>query len=483
MQYPGFIGSSNPSQSRVADTEQTVNLYVEAIESAAGAPAAALYPTPGFRSHIVTSAVGARAIFDVAGRTTGVIGGTYYDLFPLTQTSTVRGAVAEDVRLAQIVSNGSAGGQQLVASGGHAYLHVLATNVFTQVLIAEATQIGMLDTYFLAFNANNGKLRISGSNDGATWDPTQFALRSAQPDPWRAMVVNAPDIWLFGEQITDVWYDGGASPFPLVPRAGLSIPYGIGANFSVALSGGSLLWLSRNKDGAGIVVQSTGYTATPISSRALDTAIANYARTALITDAEGLIYQDQGHVFYVLRFPSANATWAYDLTTKQWAERGQWNNAQARYDVWAPRVHAYASGLHLTGDATSGVVSVMDVAIGTESNGTGIRRLRRGPPLSQENHRISVSRFELSLDVGQGVAVGQGSDPQVMCRASSDGGQTWGLERRASAGKMGEYTRRVFWTRYGSPRRWVAEITMSDPTPWRILDAYLNNDPARQAGA
>jgi hypothetical protein len=479
--YP-FIYGSNPSQSVIADSERTMNLYVEGVDSPNAASRAVLYPTPGFVPQMtVASDRGARALFDLAGRTFGVIGTNYLELYPFQQTALSRGTVAQDPQLAQIVSNG-AGGQQLVASAGNAYLHTLSSNAFTQVLTAEVTQIGMLDTFFIAFNAATSQIRISASNDGASWDPTQFAARSQQPDPWRAMIVNAPDVWLLGEHTSDVWYNAGASPFPLAPRAGLSIPYGVGAPWSVASSGGAVIWLAKNRDGAGLVVMATGYSPVPISTPEVNTTIARYARTAKISDAEAFVYQEAGHIFYVLRFPSAGATWVYDLTTKLWAERGQWQPGTGHYGVWAPRVHCYTSpGLHLTGADGTGVLAAMDVTYGSEVDGTAIRRLRRGPILVNEQRRVRLGRFELLLEVGLGVPTGQGTTPMVLCRTSADGGQTWGNERQASAGPMGAYRQRVFWTRLGSPRQWVPEVTMSDPIPWRIIDAYVNNDPATQA--
>ena len=36
-------------------------------------------------------------------------------------------------------------------------------------------------------------------------------------------------------------------------------------------------------------------------------------------------YQEQGHTFYVLNFPTAGATWVWDVTTDVWHERGFWN--------------------------------------------------------------------------------------------------------------------------------------------------------------
>jgi hypothetical protein len=472
--YPGFIGGSHPSQSVIVDAERTVNLYVEQVTAPEAPNRAALYPTPGFQPLLTVNDVGGRALFDMAGRTFAVMGSSYYELFPASGTATVRGSALSDTQLAQIVSNG-AGGQILVASGGNAYLHTLSSNAYVQVLTQAATQIGMLDTFFLAFSAPTGTLRISNSNDGATWDPTQMALRSQQPDPWQAMIVQPPDIWLLGEQTTDVWYNAGATPFPFQPRQGLGIPYGIGAPWSVATTSGAVIWLAKNREGAALVVMATGYTATPISTPEVNTTIAQYARTATIADAEAFVYQKAGHVFYVLRFPAAGATWVYDLTTKLWTERGRWNPAANQYGVWWPRVRCASQGRQLTAADGSGVVAVMDITVGTEADGTAIRRLRRGPVLVNENKRVSLGRFELLLETGLGLPTGQGSDPQVLFRGSSDGGHTWGPERAARAGPQGAYHQRVAWTRLGAPRLWVPEVTMTDPIPWRIVNAYLNN--------
>lgn len=75
-----------------------------------------------------------------------------------------------------------------------------------------------------------------------------------------------------------------------------------------------------------------------------------------------------------------------------------------------------------------------------------------------------------------------GTDPQVMLRTSNDGGRTYVSERWRSAGKTGEYTRRVRWTRCGSARRRVYEVIVSDPIPWRITGAYLRAEGIQPPG-
>lgn len=436
----------------------------------------ALFPTPGFRPWAQATDIGTRGALAVGGRAWVVMGARFYEV-NADQTLTPRGAVAQDSYPATISYNGPTGGQLFITSGGNGYLFIIATNVFSQVLTGTATMGAMIDTFFLAFDVTLAKVRISNSNDGSVWDPTQFAVRTAQPDPWIAMVLNHPDIWFLGELTSDVWYNSGAAPFPLAPRSGLTVPYGLAAPFSVSVSGGSLTYLARNKDGDGVVVKTQGYSARKISTSAVDTAIAGYKRTSTIADAESMSLQQEGHTFYVLRFPTARATWVFDETTGIWAERGQWIPAANSYDVWAPRVHFAAFGKHLVGDASTGVLSAMDITYGSEADGTAIRRLRRGPVLVNENKRIRIQRFDVFFQAGVGTATGQGSNPKMMYRGSRDGGQTWGNEREMGMGAQGDFPRRAFVTRVGSPRLWVPEITVSDPVPPYVLDAFINNNP------
>ena len=335
----------------------------------------------------------------------------------------------------------------------------------------------MIDGYFLAFDAATSTFYISGLNDGTTWDATQYAQRSIAPDPWKAMVVDGSrQIWLIGEQTGEVWYDAGTSPFPFSPVPGAVFGYGTPAPFSVKLAANTMCWLSQTADGAGIVVGATGVTPQRISTYAVETAIASYARDFIITDAEAVVYSEAGHTFYCLSFPSANKTWVFDLSTGLWHERGVWDDAAGNYDVWAPRSHCYAFGQHLVGDRITGEICTMDTALTTECNGDLIRRLRIPPPLfrAPSVRRLFVSRMELILESGLGTSSGQGQNPQVMLRSSIDA-KTWSNERLASAGAMGAYNAQVVWTRLPSSlKMWVPEITVTDPIPWRIMGAEID---------
>jgi hypothetical protein len=470
--YPNFISGSYPSLSPIADCERTINWYPEAMESRGATSPMVLYPTPGQQTFLTVGTTSGRALFSMDNHTTGVVGDTFYEL-TAGGTSTTRGTVAASSQLATITYNGAGGGEQFITSGGNGYIWDVTSNAFTQVLTGTATMGAMLDGYFLAFDTNTSKLAISNLLDGLTWDPSQFAQRSIAPDPWRAMLVSNREIWLIGEQTGEVWYDAGSFPFPLAPVPGAFYPYGIIAPFSAATVGQSVMWLTGTADGAGQIVRARGYTPEVVSTRAVEQHIRRYARDVGISDAEALVYQTMGHLLYVLRFPAANATWVWDDGLGLWHEVGTWNPTLNRYDVWSPRVHCFAFNKHLVGHAQTGTIAELGTRFGTEADGKVIRRVRVAPGVTANDRRLFNARFQLQLEPGLGVASGQGSDPQVMLRTSKDGGKTWSHERHCGAGKMGEYHKRVFWTRNGSGKTDGVEVSVSDPIPWRILNAWV----------
>lgn len=479
MQLPGFIDTSNFSQSRIANPEVTVNWYLEQL-APNSKNGQALYPTPGQRlfGTAPLTDVGTRALFAMNERVLAVIGSQLQDLLQ-NQTFVPRGAVGRDDNPASINMNGRTplgltGNEAFITSKNDGYVLNLATNLLTKVLTNQAFMGASLDTYFLALDPPSNRFRISNPGDGLTWDPTQFGQRQDQPDEWRAMVVNTPDLWLIGGKTGCVWFDTGDFPFPFAPRPGATFQYGIRAPFSLKVVGDSVFWLSENADGIGLPVKANGYSPEPIGTPTVNTAIEEYQRNGGINDARAFSYQQAGHLFYVLSFKQG--TWAYDLTTDRWHQRGHWISTENRYVPWRPRAHAAAYGRNLVGDDESGQISWLDLTLGTEADGSSIRRRRVGASTFNENKPIEHRRVEFFLEMGLGATSGPGSDPMIMIRASDDGGKRWGNEHQLSVGKIGEFGKRAYLTRLGIPRDRVYELTVSDPIPYRLIDAFLNNE-------
>lgn len=478
MNYDGFVGPSYESQAVTADQEDLWNWYVEPMESQGATFKSALYPTPGV-TEISAAATGPGfGHFYEAGREYAVIGTSFVEIDEFG-TQTVRGSVGVCATPATISSNGAGGGQIMVTAATNVYIFDINANTFTQIasMNGKATMGGQLDGYFVVLDASTSTFYISDLLDGTTWDPTQFAQRSIAPDPWKAMKVAGKYIWLLGEQTSEVWYDVGASPFPFVPYPGLLIQYGIIAAFSATVIEGALVWLARTSIGQGEVVRAQGFSPAPISTYPLQYVLNSYGT---LSDAVGDTYDDLGHTFYLLSFPTANITWCYDLNTQLWHKRGTWVSENNAFNAWRPRFHAMAFNQHRMLDSSSGSLYKMAVTELTDVEGRAIRRLRKAPCLFQENQRLYFNAFELFMEVGLGTESGQGENPQVMLRYSNDGGQTWQPEIMRSAGKTGEYGTRVRWNRLGMARKRVFEVSVTDPIPWRLTGASVEMRQAPQ---
>ena len=476
MQYPGFIGGTYVAQSPISDQEETINWYVERTESESATSQAQLYPTPGVTSLSTHTSQPGRAHFEHDGVEYAVIG-TDFGTINSVGGFTAIGTVAIDANPATICSNGDGGGEIFITSGGNGYLYDTGTAVFSTIaaLSGKATMGDQLDGYFLAFDANTSTFYVSDLLDGTTWDATQFAQRSTQADPWVTMRVNPANryIYLIGSQTGEVWYDSGAAPFPFALNPAGSIPYGCAAPFSMEVCDGSMTWLGANASGTGMVLTAAGLTPQIISTFPLEYALNQFSN---ISDGIGDTYRDLGHTFYLLTLPTAGLTLAYDFNTPSphnWAKRGTWISENSAFTYWRAAYHAYAYGQHRMLDLQTGDIYHMSSAIYTDVDSRELRRVRRAPSPQFELQRLNFSAMELDLETGLGNAAAPGDDPQVMLRYSDDGGKTWGNEIMAAAGKLGEYSTRVRWTRLGTGRRRVFEVSVSDPIPWRIINAYL----------
>jgi hypothetical protein len=459
--FPTFVGGSYTSQSPISDQELLMNWMVELMESPGATAKASLYPTPGVTSFATALSVGCRAMFtdDETGRTFAVMGTSFVEIDIVTFAVTVRGAVATDGNPATISTNGVGGGQLLITSGDNAYCFDLGTNTLTTELTGGATMGAVLYGYGLVFDKATGTVFLSDLFDLTTWDPTNFFQRSINSDPWQAMHVTPYGyIVLPGTQTGETWY--------------------IAASFSITQVGDTACWLSTGADGDYKVVRQAGFTPQRISTHAVEFAIAGYGDSLRIDDAIGQCYGEHGHLFYLLTFPTAQATWCWDERLQgranPWHQRGTWISEDSMFTYWRPVFHTFAGGMHLMGDPETNVISKMNHDAYTDVDDRPIRRVRRSPAVLSAHQRVIVDALEILCETGVGTeASGQGEDPVFMLRVSRDGGHTWGNQRTVKIGKIGEYWRRVIFRQFGLCRSLVFELSCTDPIPARITDAYL----------
>lgn len=475
MRYPGFIGESYVSASYMADAEETINLFLETSESATAPSQNCLIGTPGFASVASVPEGPGRGSLSVGALEYFVEGYRVYERDGATVTARAT-LTAADSNPATLSWNGPAGGQLFITSGDVGYILDLSTFTLTVVLTSGAAMGAYLDGYFLAIDAANGILQISDLFDGLTWDPTQIVTRSQAPDPWVALTVIHSEIWLLGSRTSEVWANAGTFPFPFEPIQGALLEQGIAAPFSAIRDVSPLVWVSENAQGARLVLMANGYAGQRVSKYGIEHAMNGYATVA---DALSFSFQMAGHLFVALVFPTANASWLYDVGERKWYKWRYWNHLTSTWEAVRVRSHVLTSdGLHLMQDRSSGMIYRMAMDLYTDVDGELILRERTPPRMSAPGQvRFIVDEIQLVMDVGVGIIGSDDTDPSVnpmaMLCTSRDGGRVFGGERTAAIGKVGEYTTRVTFHRCGQARNRVDRFRFAANCPIRIVDAEV----------
>lgn len=360
--------------------------------------------------------------------------------------------------------------QLFVVDGPNGYWSTLASTALTQVVDINwlgSNRVTFQDGYFIFVVPGTKEFYLSDLNDVTFVSPANTD-KNGYPDNLVCQVSVNRNLWLFGEVTTEVWFDSGdnLNPFQYIP--GSLMQYGCVAPFSVNVLFNTVFWLGKDRNGSGQVFMASGYQPQRISTHSIETAIQNYPT---MSDAFAYSYQEDGHHFYILVFPTAQATWGYDTTTGLWHERAYLKQGQLQRI--RQNAYAFAYGKHIVGDYANGNIYLQSSDVFTD-NGAYISRQRVSPHLSDNMNRIFYNSFQVDIEAGVGIdGLGQGQTPQAMLTWSDDGGKTWSNEMVAPIGGIGATKTRTIFRRLGSGRNRVFKVVITDPIKIGIMGAEL----------
>lgn len=469
----GFVGSQHKDRNLNFDAQRCINMFPEISASGTSKTPAKLVSAPGlaiWKDLRATLDRPVRGMIKFNESTFFVVVGT--KVFKITSGGDVLESTGEIAPSNQPVSIASNGLTLFMVTGPKGYIINPVANTVTEYI--NASFAGADAVYFIAgsfvFN-KYGTSQFQAMNPySTTLDPLWFATAEGSPDALITLAVNLQEVWLFGTETIEVWVNDGSAGFPFSRIPGVFIEQGCAAKNSVAAMDGTLIWLAANDRGQGIVYQSQGLgLPRRISTHSLEDAISSYAT---IRDAVAYTYQQTGHTFYVLSFPSANITHVYDATTAAWHQRG-YLEEDGTFGRHRSNNHVFFQRNNLVGDFKNGIIYRMSSDIYSDA-GNPLVRLRASPHISSGFQKIAHVNLQLDIETGAGLNIGQGNDPKIKLRWSDDGGHAFANTRYAPIGKMGEYSTRVKFNRLGLSRDRVYEVSCSDPVPFTILGAHLN---------
>lgn len=351
----------------------------------------------------------------------------------------------------------------------------------------------------------------TGTNTISSLGELQLGSMTSQPGTIVACRTLHRRLFLFSQFFTEVWENAGiGTNLPFRRTNSLLIEYGTPAIGSISVGFDKLFFLSQDRDGLGAVMEVLGTEAIPISTRALDFQLAQYAALQQISDCRAFLIKENGLIFYRMNFTLANHTFIYNVTfsvptneeSKLWHEEEVLNG-----DRHPAQTHAYFNGINYVGNYKLPTLYQVDSQTYT-NDGEAIRRMRIGKPIVPPGYqRTRIDRFQLDLLQGNIAELGNTSltinlltensldllteagdeilieqeqtlstpiHPFVFLSLSKDGGQTYGYSVKSPMGFIGQRSFRTLWRKLGVVPRgqaYVPKVEFFDKVPFVIMGA------------
>ncbi len=465
MKLP-FISGHYEGRSSNVSPRQCINYFYEK-----GVDDESLVATHGATTLNATGGSEVRGGIEYNNLAYFVVGNTLYEL-DAAGTKTSRGTINTTIGQVSLAHNGVRAGanqQIMIVDGVDGWIYDNTTSTLSQITDSDfvATEsVVFMDGYFVFTGKGTDRFWITNLYDGTTITATDFFTAEGSPDETLSLVADRRELFIFGKQTLEVWYNSGDTDDTFQRFQGGFTQTGCAAAFSAVRFDNSVAWLTQNERGNVMVATlANGYQPKIISTPEINYQMSTYEK---VDDAFAYSYQDEGHEFYVLTFPTANVTWVYDAATQQWHQRGHTIDGvfgRERYNC-----HVFAFGRHLFGDLSNGNIYQQDKTVGTIS-GTRIPRVAISANITDEENRIRISSVQLDMEegIGDGVAA---NDTGMWLSWSKNSGHTYGNEQERSAGDLGDYARRLIWRRPGQARNWTFRLRTWTPYPHVLKGLY-----------
>lgn len=394
--------------------------------------------------------------YHVAGTSLYVVAGTSLYEISIGGVISLRGSLPT---VSQLVSMADNGIDMITVDGVSGYVMNLTTKAVTTITDVNfpfgCTTIGYINERYVAETPNSRIFTCSSQLNGAIWTPYLFATKEDYSDSIQAVNVFNGLIILWGTtQSIEFWQDAGLFPLPYQKVVGATQTWGLAAKYSRTVLGNTMAFLGKSPDGGVQVLRLNGVTPVRISTDDVENEIRKFA---VYSDAISLTYTVNGHSFLQITFPSAARTFLYDSNTNIWSEAQTGLGVTGRHYA---NLGVSFNGKNYFSDTTTGTVYQFDLDTYSDN---GVSILREICTRHVRNAGNELSLQDLYLDMEVGVGNSASLNPQMSLSVSKDGGKNFGPEKIRSLGAVGQYLKRVYFSRLGSGKDFVFRIRMTDP--------------------
>jgi hypothetical protein len=323
----------------------------------------------------------------------------------------------------------------------------------------------------IVFGIPDGRFFWSATDEATDINSLDFAEAEGNPDGCVRVIAHLQELWIFGTESVEVWYDDGTS---FVRRGSTVIPKGCIGKHTIAELDMDLFWVGNDN----VVYAARGYGFERISTHYVEKLIRETSDKNTII---GWTYFRDGSAFYVLSGP--DWTWRFNRTLSRkigkpvWTDRESYNNGGR----WLAEYAVQLNNEWIIGSNSNDALYRLSASAFDEA-GTYLVWKIRSAPLHAFPKQICIDRLHLDFVTGIGLVSSDTheSDPQVGLRWSDDGGRTWSNQIFRSLGAVGQYGTRVTFDGLGITGRAgrILELEISSPVVRSLMYAAIEGDPA-----
>lgn len=446
-----FAGGAYRSLSLPYSAQTTKNLFFEVRQG--GRSVAALHGFPGLKDFASTNGQIDRGMCVHNNVLYKVSGSTLYSVSSGGVATSI-GGIAGAGQCGMV----SDGNYLVITTGSTAYTYNGTTLAAISDTDLETPYTVTYNNSRVIYDGDSGRFCVADVGQPALIDGLNYATAEATPGEVLAVKAHKQYVYILCDSHIEPWFNSGTGSPPYDRVNGGILQIGLAARYSVSSDENFIYFLDSNRVPrrlSGIAAQSIG-----------NPGLANEFRTySTVSDAKGFCFSMQNDNFYLLTFPTANRTWLYQESINEWVQlTGDVNDGRHRANSYA-----YCYDKHLVADYDNGQVYEWDFETYSDS-GDYVNRERTTQPLHAElisgdlsAKSVFMSRLELVMEAGVGLASGQGVTPQIMMQFSDDGGATWSSELWESCGVMGARYWRAQWFQLGSFNTRIFRFRMTDP--------------------
>ena len=337
-----------------------------------------------------------------------------------------------------------------------------------------ATHVAWINSRFIANEKDTNRFDFTDTNpltglmENNYWSSSDNPVTcDSKGDKLSALFTAWQEIYAWGTQGLQVFQDDGSTPFVNVPGAAAEV--GIEAIYSIKKIDNTIYALCT-VDNKRVVIKLQGR-APQVISEPIASVLSGMEK---VSDAIGDVISVGGLAIYLLTFPTANQTWAYDYKNEIWLRWGYWNSTTGTHDRFIGQHSCFVKrwNKHLIMSRIDGKVYEMSRNVFDDANTDMVSYRRTGWIDWGDISKVKHSR-ELFIKTKTFSNDGT-TTPTMLLRWRDDGYPVWSnfVELSLDPVYFGDFI--IHLTRMGTYRSRQYEFRLSDEVDMALVNVQEN---------